>query len=86
MAEVERKSKGIDPPRCKVCTKRHWGTCANQTTGGYLATTTMGKAQPDARPQAKQPGPSPVEEKLAMARAIIAKPPVTKRKGGRKRK
>lgn len=70
MAE-EKRSKGTDAPKCKVCGARHWGTCANQTPGGYLATTSMGAV--------------PVAERLAKARAIVAAPPVTKRKNGKKR-
>ena len=69
MAEIERKSKGIDAPLCKICHKRHWGTCLNQTSGGYLSGTVETSRQ----------------DRLALAKSIVEKPPVTKRKNGKKR-
>lgn len=67
---VERKSKGIDAPKCKNCGKRHWGTCADQTSGGYLAGT------------ASRQSPA---KRLAVAKAIVANPPKVKaRKAKRK--
>lgn len=72
MAEVEKRSKGTDAPKCKVCEKRHWGTCANQTSGGYLATTTMGAA-----PAAKV---TALKKAVAKAAAVPAKKPKKARK------
>lgn len=34
---VTRKSKGTDPPRCKVCGDRHWGVCSNRSPIGAIA-------------------------------------------------
>lgn len=68
---TEKRSKGTAPPMCKVCQTRHWGTCANQTSGGYLSNV---QAAPKAvRVQA-------LKAAVAKAAAIPAKKPKKARK------
>lgn len=69
MADGEKRSKGIDAPMCKVCSKRHWGVCSDQTSGGYLTS------------QRDRPAPA---ERLAAAKAIIDNLPKINGKGKRK--
>lgn len=71
MSDKPERSKGIDAPRCKVCGKRHWGTCLNQGGGGYLY-----RQQQEARPVA--PAAKAKALKAAVAKAAAVKPKAKK--------
>lgn len=64
------KPKGTSAPVCKVCGAAHWFKDPHVFAKG------SGKPVPAAEKKAK----------LAVAREVIANPPQTKRKNGRKRK
>lgn len=68
MAEIEKRSKGIDDPMCKICGHRH----------RFRDPHIFGKTP------LKATASKAVDEALAAAKAIVANPPKIKAKGKRK--
>lgn len=80
MSDAPRR-RATDPPMCKICEHAHpFGT-------PHIWSGRAAKAPPAATPVARRAdAPKLVEQALAKAVAVVASPPKTKRKNGRKRK